>query len=501
MALACACVSCQEVARHPNGDLSLEAYDSLREEAYTLHPTKVRDHIRHLAARAKGQHSEDAYICDYYSAGTFLWVDRLGVDDRADSVLKYVEAVSEMGFSPSKFNAAQISRDLERVLNLDFDSLENAIDKVYARLELNLTKAYLHYARGQHFGFVNPAPAMNRLDVREQDSTHVAYRTLFDVPLLHADGKFYDEAIGKVRGDSVGAFLASLQPEGELYARLGGRLAEAHGEAERMRILCNMERCRWRPKGGLGGKKYVQVNIPSFRLFAYGGDSVMSMRVCCGALSTKTPLLASSIYRMDVNPQWIIPKSIVEKDIARHAGNTGYFDRHRYFVSDRRTGKRVPISEVSHSMLCNRNYLVVQEGGAGNSLGRIIFRFNNNFSVFLHDTSTPGVFQRDNRAVSHGCVRLERPFDMAVFLLQGMDDGKVERVRKSMGLGDSGERRQETSSPRPASWSIAVTPEIPVFITYYTIFPDEHGQLQTYADVYGYDSVLSNQLRSYANGL
>ena len=69
MALACACVSCQEVARHPNGDLSLEAYDSLREEAYTLHPTKVRDHIRHLAARAKGQHSEDAYICDYYSAG------------------------------------------------------------------------------------------------------------------------------------------------------------------------------------------------------------------------------------------------------------------------------------------------------------------------------------------------------------------------------------------------------------------------------------------------
>ena len=142
------------------------------------------------------------------------------------------------------------------------------------------------------------------------------------------------------------------------------------------------------------------------------------MRAACGALKTKTPLLSSRINLMQVNPEWVMPMSIVSGDVARHGGDSAYFARHRYYITDRKTGKRLSPKSVTAGMLNSGNYRVAQEGGAGNSLGRIIFRFPNNFSVFLHDTSSPGVFKRDNRGVSHGCVRVQRPFDLAVFMME-----------------------------------------------------------------------------------
>lgn len=88
-------------------------------------------------------------------------------------------------------------------------------------------------------------------------------------------------------------------------------------------------------------------------------------------------------------------------------------------MKDKSKNERVPFEKVTRAMLLSGDYVVMQEGGEGNSLGRIIFRFDNNFSVFLHSTSNPNrTFSRSDREVSHGCVRVERPFDLAVFLLE-----------------------------------------------------------------------------------
>ena len=76
------------------------------------------------------------------------------------------------------------------------------------------------------------------------------------------------------------------------------------------------------------------VNIPSFRLLAVDGDSVLTMRIGAALFDTKTPLLISSVFRMDVNPQWIIPHSIIDKDIIRHLGNKHYFDRHNFIIRE-----------------------------------------------------------------------------------------------------------------------------------------------------------------------
>ena len=267
-----------------------------------------------------------------------------------------------------------------------------------------------------------------------------------------------------------------------------------------------MERCRWRLYDyPWRHRKYVLVNIPSFHLRAVDQDSVLEMKIGCGSLETKTPLLTSRIMRMDLNPQWVIPRSIVRKSIANHAGDSAYFASHRYYVRERKTIKRIPVSLVSRSMLNSSDYFVIQEGGEGNALGRIIFRFNNNFSVFLHYTSAPGVFEQSSRDVSHGCVRVEKPLDLAVFLLKNKDEKIIEKIRYSMtvDLGnqrDKGQRSVEFRPPVDKSkliGSLKVEPEVPLFITYYTLYPDRYGQLEEFPDVYGYDRVIYNYLGNY----
>ena len=156
-------------------------------------------------------------------------------------------------------------------------------------------------------------------------------------------------------------------------------------------------------------------------------------------------------------------------------------------------------------MLCSGNYRVAQQGGAGNALGRIIFRFPNNFSVFLHDTSSPGAFGRDNRGVSHGCVRVQRPFDLAVFLMDdSSDEWLLDRLRISMGMKPETDRGRDfldnldPAAPTPTLvHNIPVTPRVPIFITYYTIFLSPDGTLQYYPDVYGYDDTIGAVLNTY----
>jgi hypothetical protein len=98
-----------------------------------------------------------------------------------------------MGFTEHSFRVPQIERDLERMRSLDFDSATNSANRVAARLEYNLTKAYLRYVTGQRFGFTNPVRLLNRLDARETDSLGrpLGYRNLFDVDMEHP-GKYYE---------------------------------------------------------------------------------------------------------------------------------------------------------------------------------------------------------------------------------------------------------------------------------------------------------------------
>lgn len=496
--------STQEKTRQDN--VLLSDFADLAKSDFALNSYRIREQIDLLIRADHDTLAPDYRTRSYYgSRANLLWISRDGLDARADTLLYYIERAPEQALSSRLFPLKQMKADLERARTLDFDDNNNKINQVYARLEYFLTKSFLRYTSAQRFGLVEPQKLFNRLDILKQDSARTTYRTLFDIPMQHLSGKALNVALRKIYNDSVAEFLHEVQPQSKLYHQLLAQLNDPNTPAsQRPKLQVNLERSRWRlndyPENH---KKYVLVNIPSYMLRAVDKKETLVMRVGSGTSETKTPLLSSKINRMDVNPQWIIPRSIIENSIIRHCGDSAYFARHRYFVRHRRSGKKIPIRQVSWSMLNSPDYLVIQEGGEGNSLGRIIFRFENSHSIYLHDTSTPSFFQRQNRSVSHGCIRVQKPIDLAIFLLDDKDEKTIDKIKYSMSadvstLGENGrnERKKyesittDTLDMDRIISHVKVEPAVPVFITYYTIYPDSEGQLQDYADCYGYDAII-----------
>lgn len=510
--LCLALLSCQEHEPNSNVGLSLEYYKEMRNPNYAINSQVIRELMDSLMRNDGGTTVADQHTKRYYrKKGGFLWIDRHGVDHRADTLLAYLQRVGDMGFNPQHFYVKNIENDLQRLRDLQLGEGMEDINHVLARLEYRLTRSYLRYAGGQRFGYVNPTFVLNRLDSIDSNpydsiKRPVRYRGLYDVKIDHANDHFYLLALqqiaksGKSDGagdnqnaasNSLTAFLHDVQPKSAFYEQLAKKLqTPGLDKAMRIKILVNMERCRWRQADSPEKhQKYVLVNIPSYHLYAIDHQDTLSMRIGCGSTKTKTPLLTSYFKRMDLNPKWFVPRSIMLKDMAHHAGNVGYFKSRNYYISDRSTGKEVDPARVTRSMLVSGKYGVVQRGGKGNALGRIIFRFDNNFSVYLHDTSSRSVFEKEDRGVSHGCVRVEKPFELAKFLLKEKNPKLLQRIEYSM-TADSLNIRSKVVG------SVKVDPQVPLFITYYTLYPLAGG-MANYPDVYGFDEVIYNLLKKY----
>jgi murein L,D-transpeptidase YcbB/YkuD len=199
----------------------------------------------------------------------------------------------------------------------------------------------------------------------------------------------------------------------------------------------------------------------------------------------ETPLLSSVIHSVQVNPIWNIPKSIANKEIIVEAAKDPYYLSNKninVYRNDRlvKDPETIDWSKVTKESM---EYEFKQQPGAENSLGKIKFLFENRSSVYLHDTPAKDAFHYAMRAVSHGCVRLEKPLELAHTLFR--DTVKYNLIAKDMQEED------------PKSEDIALRPRIPVYITYVTCWPDKDGQLQFRKDVYGLDIVLYDHLKKY----
>lgn len=501
-------MGCTDTTHPSEQKLSLDAFGKLKADEYALNALLIRENLEHISHADHDRSYAASHVRDYYlQGGGMVWVDYQTVDDRADTLLTTLgNRLPVIGFSQKLFNVSQIREDLDRMRSLQFDK-DNDINLVAARLEYNLSKAYLRYAAGQRFGFVNPNYVLNHFELRKQDSTsrYPTYRQLYDVKIERPANGYFQDILMHATPDSLGSYLRQVEPSTELYLRLRQMLAQADS-SQREQILVNMERCRWRDSiKTTSTEKYVIVNVPAFHLWAVSPDSIVEMRVVCGNVKTKTPLLSSHISYMQVNPEWMIPMSIIRDEVSPHGGDSSYFARNRYYIADRETGARLSPANVTPKMLRSGNYRVVQQGGEGNSLGRLVFRFPNNFSVFLHDTSSPRAFQRENRGVSHGCVRVQRPFDLAVFMMEKDPDPQLlDKLRISMGMKpetDWGREQLDRLDPEEdyptLVRTISVSPRVPIIITYYTIFLTPGGSLQHYPDIYGYDKAIAEALKSY----
>lgn len=263
-------------------------------------------------------------------------------------------------------------------------------------------------------------------------------------------------------------------------------------------LLINLERARWQYKPEKGSK-YVIGNIAAFMLQAFNEevDSILEMRICCGSVRNKTPLLYSKIYYMELNPYWNVPQNIIRKEIIpSYRRDTTYFTRNRMKVYDK-NGNRVNPHDIKWAKYtAGVPFTVKQDNKEGNSLGRIIFRFPNPYAVYLHDTPSRWAFNRSNRAVSHGCVRLERALDFAFFLLEKPDELLEDRIRIAMDIApksDEGKKLNRSEAYRELK-HYSLKEAIPLFLDYQTMYLAADGKLSYCEDIYKYDDPLLEAL-------
>ena len=263
-------------------------------------------------------------------------------------------------------------------------------------------------------------------------------------------------------------------------------------------LLINLERARWQYKSEKGSK-YVIGNIAAFMLQAFNEevDSILEMRICCGSVRNKTPLLYSKIYYMELNPYWNVPQNIIRKEIIpSYRRDTTYFTRNRMKVYDK-NGNRVNPHDIKWAKYtAGVPFTVKQDNKEGNSLGRIIFRFPNPYAVYLHDTPSRWAFNRSNRAVSHGCVRLERALDFAFFLLEKPDELLEDRIRITMDIApksDEGKKLNRSEAYRELK-HYSLKEAIPLFLDYQTMYLAADGKLSYCEDIYKYDDPLLEAL-------
>ena len=480
---------------HSNDSVSPE---ERRQQQYALNTRMLSECLGQFAAQGSDSLLADKALNDFYRDTLVqrLWVPELAPTAEADSLVAVLSREARIaGFPATAFDLKQIRFDLDSVRRVSTDSLQPMHIEQLARIEYLLTKAYLRFVKGQRYGFVD-----NPDKLLLTSNQHIR----------QAPGGFLRKALDEAVAGRAVSFVVGSRPSSPLYKRLEELLAQAKDSASLRRIMANMERERWtnpnHPKDTT--EKHVLVNVAAQQLWAVSADTVFQMRTVCGARASRTPLMRGDITLVVVNPLWRIPPKIVRDEISRHGGDASYFQRHRYFITNSQ-GDTLHPSTVSSDDLAACRYRVTQHRGPGNSLGRLKFHFANSFSVYLHDTNNPGAFGRADRCLSHGCVRVKRPFDLACFLLgldAERDAQRLDRLRVAIGqepLGDEerawlAEHGEDQTLVLNRCPDLGVRPAVPVYIIYYTIYPNpESDKLETWGDPYGFDRDLCRALRLY----
>ncbi len=281
-------------------------------------------------------------------------------------------------------------------------------------------------------------------------------------------------AFGDLAGSDTGNIFTTLTAEGvvSFQERYGLTPDSVAGPAFQraintpvdsliQQIIVNLERSRWLPLPASG--KSIFVNIPGYRLYARNtaGEN-LTMDVVVGTPATKTVIFNEEMKYVVFAPYWNVPYSIVKNEMGRTAG---YFSRRNMEI----------VGTYSDGLPRVR-----QKPGPWNALGKVKFLFPNNYSIYLHDTPTKSSFSQSRRAFSHGCIRIEKPFELAKWVLDERAEFTEDSIRHAMN--------------RKTELTVTVKNKIPVLIAYFTAWKADDGKLQFRPDVYGHDKALKQRL-------
>jgi murein L,D-transpeptidase YcbB/YkuD len=239
----------------------------------------------------------------------------------------------------------------------------------------------------------------------------------------------------------------------------------------------SLERWRWLPDPYLHAR--LMVNLPEFVLRGYDPDHTLdfTMRVVVGQVmgEHETPVFTHMMRYLVFRPYWNVPVDIARKELVPHmTSNRGYLASKNFEVTN---NKGVVLTDYTAKQVAQGAVMVREKPGPKNSLGLVKFIFPNQYDIYLHSTPAVSLFERSRRDFSHGCIRVQKPIDLAVWVLQGQGDWDEDKVKEAM---DSG----------PDNKTVSLKTPLPIVIFYLTAIVDEEGQTHFFDDIYGYDAEM-----------
>jgi murein L,D-transpeptidase YcbB/YkuD len=256
--------------------------------------------------------------------------------------------------------------------------------------------------------------------------------------------------------------------------------------ARARQIALNMERWRWLPQNL--GSRYVLINIADYMLYVIKNrETILKMKAIVGRHYRQTPLISKTLLYCVFNPYWNVPKSIAVKDLLPKIKQNPQYLVKNHFKVFRQIGlKNIEINPLSINWARvnekNFSYSLRQEPGAKNALGRIKFVFPNKYDVYIHDTPEKEFFKKNTRAFSSGCIRIEKPFELAQYLLSDKQKKKWTNNDILQVINKGKE------------YIVFISPPIPVHILYWTAWINRDGSVNFRDDIYNRDASLAKAL-------
>jgi L,D-transpeptidase YcbB len=401
---------------------------------------------------------------EFYRANDqhFVWQDSSGVTSVADSMLQLIRNANLYGLRPEDYHVEEIT-----------DLIAGHTGQGSADLDILLTDAY--FTIRMHLGG-------GRID--KKTLARIDYSNVSDSTAV--------SSLRTVMRDSVLApGIRSVEPDYPMYHKLKHALKELLAVPssdsvyirKHYQLVANLE--RWRRQRPLADR-HIVVNVPSFMLRVIENDSVvLESKVIIGKPETPTPELESVIRSFIIYPYWHVPRSILKEILPQIQADSLYLRRHNYQVLDR-TGTIIDATTLDWSSFDEENfpYVLRQREGSENTMGVLKFVFANNYNVYLHDTNAKRLFSREQRALSHGCVRVNKAVQLAHYLAKD-DDTYVspEDLDQYLLL----QRRLEVQVVKP----------IQLYLQYFTCV-EEDGKIVFYDDLYKKDRRMYEALTGQA---